>query len=95
MDEYTPITEDVRRGYAYSRVLHYYFDGGDEENAKGLREFDRWLAAHDAEMRERVAQEIEADWDREGCGERDFCHGWVHANQSAARIARGETDHRP
>ena len=54
-------------------------------------ERDQALAAVEQvrrETREQVAREIEADQDREGCGERDYCHGWVHANASAARIAR-------
>lgn len=51
MDKYTPTTEDVRLGYAYQygRV-----------NAEGLREFDRWLAAHDTQVRRKILDDIEA-----------------------------------
>lgn len=49
MSEYTPTTEDVRGAY---RAWH---DGqGDDHALKptwSAQEFDRWLAAHDAEVR--------------------------------------------
>ena len=44
----TPTTEDVRHAYATRMAPVRY------------AEFDAWLAAHDAEVREQTAQEIEA-----------------------------------
>lgn len=48
----TPTTEDVR--YAYATRGHATRDN------ERYAEFDAWLAAHDAEVREQTAQEIEA-----------------------------------
>ena len=47
--EYTPTTEDIRFGYAMVEGMVY-----DEAEA----EFDRWLAAHDREVEERVVVRI-------------------------------------
>ena len=61
-DEYTPTTEQVRDGYSIDPEDEYR----DPINASANRRwaahaFDRWLAAHDAEIRaERVAPE--SDW---------------------------------
>ena len=49
MDDYTPTTEDVRLIWIVSQT-----------GRKARAEFDRWLAAHDAEVHEQAAQEIEA-----------------------------------
>ena len=60
MSECTPTTDDVRETYERAR---YYLDDMPEEGDSyraGGGEFDRWLAAHDAEIREQVAREIEA-----------------------------------
>ena len=48
-DEYVPTTDDVREA-CYQR-----FEGFDGDDA-----FDRWLAAHDAEVREAAAREARA-----------------------------------
>ncbi len=54
MTEYTPKTENVRLGYAYRRNLPE-----DERHHPGLlAEFDRWLAAHDAEVRAGVVTDL-------------------------------------
>ncbi len=45
----TPTTEDVRFIWIVSQT-----------GCTARAEFDRWLAAHDAEVREQTAQEIEA-----------------------------------
>lgn len=69
---YTPDTEDVRSCYEGE-----VFDWGERG-----KEFDRWIAAHDAELREQIAAEIDmeaADW-------ADVAQ-W--ALRVAARIARG------
>ena len=49
MDDFTPTTEDVRLIWIVSQT-----------GCTARAEFDRWLAAHDAEVREQTAQEIEA-----------------------------------
>lgn len=43
MTDYTPTTEDVRRGYAWQNKL--------DDRAEFRAAFDRWLAAHDAALR--------------------------------------------
>jgi hypothetical protein len=59
MAEYTPTTRDVKRKYMLvvpgsgeaERAFHY---GPTDKGA----EFDRWLAAHDREVRNAVIQEV-------------------------------------
>ena len=55
-DDYTPTTEQVREAFR-TAVLHP--DDIDLDDAPG-QEFDRYLAAHDAEIREQIAREIDA-----------------------------------
>lgn len=45
-DKYTPTTEEVRRKYARGMRS----DGTPVLFVKWQKEFDRWLAAHDAEV---------------------------------------------
>lgn len=45
MSDYTPSTDGVRRSYAYVRSSK-----PDHKNQSAIAEFDRWLAAHDAEV---------------------------------------------
>lgn len=54
MSEYTPTTEQIRATYA---------DGESEGTPEDYAEFDRWLAAHDAEVRAQVVAE-EPEWGR-------------------------------
>ncbi|MBE7701235.1 hypothetical protein H9623_13110 [Oerskovia sp. Sa1BUA8] len=54
MTEYTPTTDVVRAEYWEHGAYRYGRARGDEFEA----EFDRWLAAHEAEVRERIAQDI-------------------------------------
>ena len=55
MTDYTPTTEEVRGHFIY---------GVDDLSATNTEartaEFDRWLAAHDAEVREQAAQRVQA-----------------------------------
>ena len=51
-EEYVPTTEQVRTGYATGA---YRFLTG---TSYSLAAFDRWLAAHDAEVREQVALDL-------------------------------------
>lgn len=65
MSDYVPTTEEVRDDYAQFQV-----PGGTApvtgEFAEGRAEFDRWLAAHDAEV---AARQIDAPSVREAIGE--------------------------
>ena len=45
MSDYMPSTGEVRRRYAYARS-----DKPGHKNQSAIAEFDRWLAAHDAEV---------------------------------------------
>ena len=54
-DEYVPTTEQVR--YAYATRMAPVRDG------ERYAEFDRWLAAHDAEIREQTLAPIRAALD--------------------------------
>lgn len=85
--EYTPTTYEVKRAMA-------------ERSRNGCAEFDRWLAAHEHELRERIAQDIEAQaYDADGArtaistGECtvEGVDTWDEAMYLAARIARGAT----
>lgn len=86
IDPYTPTTEEVRTGYSD--------DGMFTEKREGM--FDRWLAQHDAELRQQVAREIRAEarahLDEEiplGNSMRTCALGDAYVN--AARIAEGPT----
>ena len=48
MSDYTPTTPMIRTGYMR--------DG--RERKQRAAEFDRWLAAHDAELREQIAADV-------------------------------------
>ena len=83
MSEYTPPIAEMGRAYAELLVERR---GGDE--AEYLAEFDRALAAHDAQVRaderERIAEAIEAarpEYERSP---------WRMGMDEAARIARTE-----
>ena len=61
MSDYTPTTEGVRRKYARGMRS----DGTPAQFVKWQKEFDRWLAARDAE----VAQKARAAFATEQRGE--------------------------
>ena len=73
MSEYTPTMEEVRTAYEAG--------GGYRWPERG-EQFDRWLAAHDRELRERIAQDIEAY--------AVFLDRALYPASTFARIARGE-----
>ena len=54
MDDYTPSTEDVRESYTYFR--------GTIPTVEHGAEFDRWLAAHDAEVREQTLDALRPEY---------------------------------
>lgn len=50
-DDYTPTTEEVRRGFGEAFTGDGSIVDQDAVAAENRAEFDRWLAAHDAEVR--------------------------------------------
>lgn len=54
MSEYTPTTKDVREVWIYAQDITH--DEGEDFHGA---EFDRWLAAHDAEVLRAAAVELE------------------------------------
>ena len=84
MSDFIPTTEQVRE--TYSALCKT--DAADAE-------FDRWLAAHDAELREQIAAEIEArQWavastHHFGFGE----HGWTCLCGFKSPVKRQRTEH--
>ena len=56
-DEYTPTTQEVRFGFAMS----YACDQWRKSTQFGESAFNRWLAAHDAALREQIAREVEGN----------------------------------
>lgn len=52
MSDYTPTTEEIRERWMN-------FDGGPD--VSDAAEFDRWLAAHDAEVLRKAAVEFSCD----------------------------------
>ena len=68
-DDYTPSLNEVCADYVaiHTRNFDSYATGRSltSEQEVYASRFDRWLASHDAEVAERIAQEIEADlmWD--------------------------------
>lgn len=79
MAEHTPTTECVREFYV--KVQASVLIDGDWEAKEA--EFDRWLAAHEQQLRERIAAEIEKH-----VAEHDA--PWNGALDLAAEIARGD-----
>lgn len=75
MSEYTPTTEEVARDY--SAAWDEDADLHEEDRARALARFYRWLAAHDAEVRAGVVTE-EPEW-AAGVeyGYVDFEHGLI------------------
>lgn len=57
-EEYTPTTEAVRRDYIFAQGSN---DTG-EQRLEG-EEFDRWLAAHDAEVFQRGREDVARERD--------------------------------
>lgn len=56
MSDYTPTTEQVRKAYMYDPEDEYRDPVNAPFRAKeNGRQFDRWLAQHDADVRKQVA----------------------------------------
>jgi hypothetical protein len=94
-DEYTPTTDEVCEAYSITVI-----DGS--VLPERAAEFYRWLAAHEAELRERIARQLDAEQQRARAAHQaadadhfahDYCRWVGHAEAlgNAARIARGAT----
>lgn len=59
MSNFTPTTEQVRKAYAHTYAPQQFFGPTAGADRTGLgADFDRWLAAHDAELREQIAADV-------------------------------------
>lgn len=59
MSDYTPTTEQVRSAYWHGTVDRDVVGRGTEARDRFDSEFDRWLAAHDAEVRAEVISNMD------------------------------------
>lgn len=85
MSDFTPTTKVVRHIY-----VHGGYDLGLHQTTKeGAEDFERWLTQHDKELRESIAQEIDAVSARRDRGN-EFALIWGSAYAIAARIVRRE-----
>lgn len=90
-DDYTPSMKEIRADYVAcnSSPQETMGDGSLITIWQARGHFDRLLAAHDAELREQIAQEIEVHMRRHDNAQIGFSAvGDAYAN--AARIARGQ-----
>jgi hypothetical protein len=64
--EYTPTDNDVKADYVRAFCSARNTKNWSENSVKGERAFNRWLAAHDAQIRAE-ALEFSKEEDREAC----------------------------
>jgi hypothetical protein len=84
MSDYTPPLEDVRNHYAYGC-------GPEHTWAESREDFDRWLAAHDAEKRAEWEAEQgteEPEWAAERVVETQGADGWARTTWESIGDAR-------
>lgn len=62
--EYTPTDNDVKADYIRAFCSARNTRNWSENSAKGEREFNRWLAAHDAQIRAEALNLTDAELDR-------------------------------
>ena len=87
---YTPTTATIRAEYA-GRVEAWEMTYAEQEAARAeeVVEFDRWLRAHDAEVRAQALREAaSAPIPRAALNTRNGLRQWLRAR--ADRIERGE-----
>ena len=88
MSTFTPTIKAVRDAYAYAAHDPSEDDPDSDEH---YREFDRWLAQHDAEVRKQVAEEIAEALKRHADAVITFDDATLESRRTfvtAARIAR-------
>jgi len=61
-DEYTPTTGAIRKIYSAAPIVTEANRLGDADVARNVIAFDRWLAAHDAEIRHDQFDKSSRDW---------------------------------
>ena len=87
MSEYTPTTEEVRDDY----ILRYATESRLRHNLFG-EAFDRWLAAHDAEVAAKTLEDA-ADHVSGIDGRRDdAARDWLRARAAGIRSVRAWSD---
>lgn len=59
---YTPTTEEVREGYAESGLEEKTYLEQEHTRKLNLAEFDRWLEAHDREVKAQALEEAADEW---------------------------------
>lgn len=84
-DTYTPTTEQVRRFWTTDGT--HVPAAKSDDDIKAAAEFDRWLAAHDADTREQCAREVEAAVE-EWPNREDYSQGARDGLTLAARLIR-------
>ena len=88
-EDYTPSMDDIAEYYTACRMRGYDEVQGGEPyaivRARCKEGFNHVIAAHDAELREHIVQEIEAAKCHEACGSL-----YRKGIERAARIARGK-----
>lgn len=87
-EDYTPSMDELRDAWA-SRYDGETVSAGIEESNGYYAEFDRAIAAHDAELREHIARDIEARKPR-ASKLSEYVTGVRRGIYLAARIARGK-----
>ena len=86
-EDYTPTDEEVESVFAMGTIdVSMPYEQSIEANHEM---FDRWLAAHDAELREQIARDIEARKPR-ASKLSEYVTGVRRGIYLAARIARGK-----
>lgn len=58
-DNYTPTTEEVRHKFSLVEMSGIYASPEKKPAVKYIKQFDRWLAEYERELRNEIAQEIE------------------------------------
>ena len=87
--DYTPSMDRLRSAYVADRFKGWRGIKTPEQKQETNAEFARAIAAHDAELREQIAQEIEVPMRRHDNAQIGFSAvGDAYAD--AARIARGK-----
>ena len=84
-EDYTPSMDRLRSAYVADRFKGWRGIKTPEQKQETNAEFDRAIAAHDAELREQIAQEIEEADCHETCGSL-----YRKGIERAAEIARGQ-----
>ena len=86
--EYTPTDDAVRRKYARGMKS----DGTPTQFVKLQKEFDRWLAKHDAELRAEIAAELRGELPVQLAETAGSDTGWLSDMQGCDPEVGGDTE---